>query len=179
MPRLSGVQLYTALFLLWCVLSSKHILIYNEETLVALSFFLFVYLVYRYAGDSIGESLDSRGLEVAQELQTHLEARQEALEALVEAHQGATALGVSTAAMLARGEALLRSHGASMHHMVTREVTRGVETRCRVVAQLGGGMESRVLQALAQRVPALVALGHTSSGGVSRDTLQRALGALM
>ena len=77
------VRMYVAAFLLWCVLSSKHILIYNEETLVALSFFLFVYLTYKYAGDSIGASMDSRGQEIAAELEQFLVAREEALQNLV------------------------------------------------------------------------------------------------
>ena len=46
-------------FLLICVLSTNHIIIYNEELLVALSFFLFVVFVARYFGNNIKESLDS------------------------------------------------------------------------------------------------------------------------
>jgi len=46
-------------FLLVCVLSTNHIIIYNEELLVALSFFLFVAFVARYFGNNIKESLDS------------------------------------------------------------------------------------------------------------------------
>ena len=46
-------------FLLICVMSTNHIIIYNEELLVCLSFFLFVLFVARYFGDNIQESLDS------------------------------------------------------------------------------------------------------------------------
>ncbi len=47
------------IFLVICVLSSNHIIIYNEELLVALSFFLFVGFVARYYGNNLKESLDS------------------------------------------------------------------------------------------------------------------------
>ena len=46
-------------FLLVCILSINHIIIYNEELLVTLSFFLFVYFVAHYFGNNIKESLDS------------------------------------------------------------------------------------------------------------------------
>ena len=45
--------------LLLCVMSVNHIIIYNEELLVALSFFLFVAFVARNFGNQIKESLDS------------------------------------------------------------------------------------------------------------------------
>ena len=93
------VRMYVAAFLLWCVLSSKHILIYNEETLVALSFFLFVYLTYKYAGDSIGASMDSRGQEIAAELEQFLVAREEALQNLAEAHKATSQLHTHIASL--------------------------------------------------------------------------------
>ena len=49
------------IFLALCVLSSKHIIIYNEELLVALSALLFVVFVARYFGDTLGDALDSNG----------------------------------------------------------------------------------------------------------------------
>lgn len=46
------------IFLAICALSSNNIIIYNEELLVALSFFLFVGFVARYYGNSLRDSLD-------------------------------------------------------------------------------------------------------------------------
>ena len=46
---------YIFAFLAFCVLSSKHIIIYNEEILVAITFFAFVYFVYRYFGQTMQE----------------------------------------------------------------------------------------------------------------------------
>lgn len=47
------------IFLVICALSSNNIIIYNEELLVALSFFLFVAFVARYYGHTLKDSLDS------------------------------------------------------------------------------------------------------------------------
>lgn len=47
------------IFLVICALSSNNIIIYNEELLVALSFFLFVAFVARYYGNTLKDSLDS------------------------------------------------------------------------------------------------------------------------
>ena len=49
---------YLILFVI-CALSPDNIIIYNEELLVALSFFLFVAFVARYYGHGLSESLDS------------------------------------------------------------------------------------------------------------------------
>ena len=63
---------YIFIFLLFCVVSSKHLIIYNEEILVALSFFLFVIFVSQYFGNNIKESLDERSQAIKMELQNFL-----------------------------------------------------------------------------------------------------------
>ncbi len=54
------IRKYLFALLAFAVLSSKHILIYNEETLVALSFLAFVLYVYFSFGDRIKEALNER-----------------------------------------------------------------------------------------------------------------------
>ena len=56
-------------FLLFCVASSKHIIIYNEELLVAGTFFAFVVFITVYFGDTIKASLDESRNAILQELQ--------------------------------------------------------------------------------------------------------------
>lgn len=70
-------------FLIFCVVSSKHIIIYNEEILVALSFFLFVFFVSKYFGNTIKESLDERSNAIQMELQNFLNLKQESLNKLL------------------------------------------------------------------------------------------------
>jgi len=56
-------------FLAFCVLSSKNILIFNEEILVCCTFFLFMVFSFRYFGNTIQESLNERSNLIKTELQ--------------------------------------------------------------------------------------------------------------
>ena len=78
--------------LLFCVLSSKNIIIYNEETLVALSFFAFIFFVFRYFGNTIKQSLDERSESIKVELQNFLHLKAESLKQLYEEHQKVSTL---------------------------------------------------------------------------------------
>ena len=84
---------YIFLFLGFCVLSSKNIIIYNEETLVALSFVLFVYFVFYYFGNNIKESLDERSETIKAELQNFLKLKRSSLENLYAEHKKVAKLG--------------------------------------------------------------------------------------
>ena len=84
---------YIFLFLGFCVLSSKNIIIYNEETLVALSFVLFVYFVFYYFGNNIKESLDERSETIKAELQNFLKLKRSSLENLYAEHEKVAKLG--------------------------------------------------------------------------------------
>lgn len=79
-------------FLLFCVFTSKNIIIYNEETLVALSFFAFIFFVFRYFGDTIKESLDERSEGIKVELQNFLHLKAESLKQLYKEHQKVSTL---------------------------------------------------------------------------------------
>lgn len=66
--------------LAFSVLSSKQIIIYNEEILVALNFFAFVWFTAHYYGQQIQDALDERGNQVAQGLQNYVKAKSEFLQ---------------------------------------------------------------------------------------------------
>lgn len=80
-------RLYVFLFLAFSVLSSKHILIYNEETLVTLSFFSFIFFIAHYFGNTIQESLSERSVLIQQELQNFLQLRESSFIELLKEHQ--------------------------------------------------------------------------------------------
>lgn len=79
------IALYS--FLAFCVLSSKNIIIYNEETLVALSFGAFIYFIFQYLGNTVTESLNERSNTIKVELQDFLKLKKESLEQLLNEHK--------------------------------------------------------------------------------------------
>jgi hypothetical protein len=78
-----NLRLSLGAFLIFCVVSSKHLVIYNEETLVALSFFLFVIFVAQYFGETISESLQERSQVIQHELHNFLTLKAESSQELV------------------------------------------------------------------------------------------------
>ena len=81
------LRMYLFGFLAFCVLSSKHIIIYNEETLVALCFFCFVFFISHYFGTTITESLNERSEIIHQELQNFLNIKEKTLNKLKAEYQ--------------------------------------------------------------------------------------------
>jgi hypothetical protein len=80
---------YIFVFLAFSVISSKHIIIYNEEILVSLSFLYFVIFVSFYFGDTIKESLDERKKLIESELQNFLNLKKESYKTLFKIHEKA------------------------------------------------------------------------------------------
>jgi hypothetical protein len=86
------LRLYLFIFLAFAVLSSKNILIYNEETLVALSFFCFIYFVLHYFGTTIQNSLNERSQVIREELQNFLILKESGFQELLHQHQKTSGL---------------------------------------------------------------------------------------
>ena len=86
------IRLYIFLFLAFCVLSSKNIFIYNEETLVALGFFCFLFFVYNYFGITIKDSLNERSDIIQQELQNFLNIKENSFFELLKEHEKVSGL---------------------------------------------------------------------------------------
>ena len=80
------LRFYLFIFLAFSVLSSKNILIYNEETLVALSFFCFIFFVLHYFGNTIKESLNERSQVIREELQNFLILKENSFQELLNQH---------------------------------------------------------------------------------------------
>ena len=86
------MKTYIFIFLVFCVFSSKHIIIYNEEILVLLSFFLFVTFVSNYFGHNIKESLDERNIQIQKELAHFCILKRSSLETLSSKYQALASL---------------------------------------------------------------------------------------
>ena len=80
-------RVYLFVFLAFCVLSSKHIFIYNEETLVLLSFVAFLFFISHYYGDTIKESLNERGLAIKGEREDFIVRKEKSLQELLQEYQ--------------------------------------------------------------------------------------------
>lgn len=78
-----GISLLLAFF----VLSSKHIIIYNEETLVLLCFIGFLFFSSYMISDSIENSLNERSLAIYSELQNSLHLKESLLIDLINEHK--------------------------------------------------------------------------------------------
>lgn len=83
---------YLFAFLAFCVLSSKHIIIYNEELLVAISFLAFILFTFSYFGDTVKESLDERRIGIKAELERFFLLKKESLKELAMEHEKVSSL---------------------------------------------------------------------------------------
>ena len=80
-------RVYLFAFLAFCVCSSKHIFIYNEETLVLLSFVAFLFFISHYYGNTIKESLNERGLLIKGEREDFIVRKERSLKELLQEYQ--------------------------------------------------------------------------------------------
>jgi F0F1-type ATP synthase membrane subunit b/b' len=118
------VKTFLALFLIFCVFSSKGIIIYNEETLVALSFCAFVLFCLHYFGNTVQESLNERGLVIKTEQQNFLLLKEDSLQELSQEHK-----------RIAKLQSILSNLGSSTCSELTRCSSSGGLTINNVFAQ--------------------------------------------
>lgn len=83
----SNMSLLIMSILAFFVLSSKHIIIYNEETLVLISFIGFIIFSYSMLSDSVENSLNERSLAIYNELQNSFQLKEQFLKELLEEHK--------------------------------------------------------------------------------------------
>jgi hypothetical protein len=82
MFRNEKIRPYIILLLTFLVFSSKNIILYNEETLVAISFLAFVAFISHSFGNTIKDSFNERSQAIQLELQHFLSLRQDSLDQL-------------------------------------------------------------------------------------------------
>lgn len=133
--------------LLFLVLSSKNILIYNEELLILLSFLAFVATSAHTMGDSVAETLHSRRELIQEELQAFFTTKQNMLSEVK--HQTILQNGLANS-ILALGS-LVQKELQSLHAQRDMTVKNTVQTHS--MAQLNQMLENE--QASYARVQSL------------------------
>ena len=144
------------LFLVFCVLSSKHIIIYNEETLVALSFLAFVFFISHYFGTTIQESLSERSETIKSELQNFLTLKQESLQELLKEHHRISHLKATFDGLSSFTQKELlpigKSSAASCHRLISQQIEQKLQT----LAFSRSALQQRLQQLMAKNILSLV-----------------------
>lgn len=92
MTFLNKTRPYIFAFLVFSVASSKHIIIYNEELLVALTFLFFVIYIKVAFGNSIKNSIDESRNSILQELQSSRVHKKSGADSLKSIHEKVPAI---------------------------------------------------------------------------------------
>jgi hypothetical protein len=172
---------YILALLTFCVLSSKHIIIYNEEILVALTFFAFIYFVYAYFGQTIQESLDERSQSIQQELESFFLVKKAALEEVIEEHGKVRALPQALQSLATFTASQVKSACAggnrTLEAVIAQDMGRKLTTLTQAAGPLQGQWQGRVAGSQMARV-LLKLQGSKQGASWNRRLLRQALGGL-
>jgi hypothetical protein len=147
-----------ALCLALATLSARHIVIYNEETIVVLCFFAFVLCVAHYYGQAIGESLQERGTAIQDALLGFAGVKGTAGQALLTQHRAVPGVAARSGAVTAGVAHLVTSSPRGPEGAVVRRLTGAVDQRA--------GLMAGILTGAGQEVPGELA------GGMVRHALR-------
>jgi Mitochondrial ATP synthase B chain precursor (ATP-synt_B) len=150
-------RMYLIFFLIFCVLSSTHILIYNEELLVVITFFLFLSFLSQYFGNTIKESLDERSETIGTELKNLFLSRRESLAQLSGEYKRALQLPLGM---------------KGLNQFIKQELKRGVERAQK-------SLQFNLSQQMAQKVITLLGWGSTSESELQIQLGGNQLGVLL
>jgi F0F1-type ATP synthase membrane subunit b/b' len=78
---------YFILAVLIFIAITKEILVFNEETLVLVSFILFILLMVKYAKSTVIEELEGKANAIEQEIASYYKAKEEILQTLIEVYK--------------------------------------------------------------------------------------------
>ena len=163
-------------FLAFCVVSSKHIIIYNEEILVALSFLLFVIFVSYYFGNTIKESLDERSTAIQSELQNFLSLKKDSLNTLYKEHKK-TSLSKQILQNITNFTSLqLKNKTAGSEKALKTLFSQTINTKLKNLSNSNLNVKSQLHKIIAdQLLPAVLVktslLKNTNKGGLRKTQL--------
>ena len=166
---------YILALLAFCVLSSKHIIIYNEEILVALTFYAFIYFVYSYFGQTIQESLDERSQSIQQELESFFMLKKAALEEVIEEHKKVKALPQALQSLAKFTSSQVQRACATGNKTLQTVIAQDMSRKLTTLAQTAGPLQSQwqVQMAQSQMARVLLKLQKSKQGASWNRTLLR------
>lgn len=136
----SKYRLYLYGFLIFCVASSKHLIIYNEETLVAISFFGFVYFIVSNFSAPIISLIDEKAELTLHDYQESVKIQSENLVELREQFQTLTLLGDAVSAFKEKTVQEFASYDTETQlAILKREKTLQTQENFKVLALLKQG----------------------------------------
>ena len=180
------LRLYLFSFLAFCVLSSKNIIIYNEETLVALSFFCFIFFVSQYFGNTITESLNERGQIIQQELQNFLTIKEQSFKELLLEHQKVSGLvdGLKNLALFTTTE--LQKLNSNTQKALNNIFVEQIVLKLKTLSFSKLMLQQRLQYLLSEDILSNVLLAHqqtktdkTKGAPVSQKTIQNVIQLLL
>jgi F0F1-type ATP synthase membrane subunit b/b' len=170
---------YLFAFLAFCVLSSKHIIIYNEELLVAVSFLAFVLFSLHYFGNTIQESLDERRDGIKAELERFFFLKRESLEELSQQHDKVSLLkrGLDSLRECTKGEAVegAARGAASLKEIFAQQVGQRLQSMLLATSPLLTKWQDHVAQSQLGSVLFTLEKGKEKSTSWNPRVAERAL----
>ena len=162
-------------FLLFCVCSSKSIIIYNEETLVAISFCLFVIFVFHYFGNTVKESLDERSENIKIECQDFLHYKEQSLQQLFAEHQKIGQLENAASQLMRFTKEQIQGCTATSAHSLEKTFSQQIIQKCNElrVSQLPQKLQG-LIASLQQKL-VLTYCGKAQSNHLSAAVLKNAI----
>lgn len=146
------LRLYVFLFLAFAVSSSKNILIYNEETLVALSFFCFVFFVLHYFGNTIKDSLNERGGVIRDELQNFLILKEHSFQELLSQHQKISKLPETLDMLSSYTEYELHLLNTNVNKALKNMFSSRIQNKLKTLTFLKGMLQQKLQFLLSEKI---------------------------
>lgn len=150
------IRMYLVLFLVFSVFSSKSIIIYNEETLVALSFFTFILFCFHYFGNTVTESLNERSFTIQKELQNLLDLKEECLQELSQEHKKIANLKKLLLQLSDFTQAELALSSGSASTQCSNQFISTIQSQLSFLSASRSTLQQRLQQLVAESIQSLV-----------------------
>ncbi len=159
-------------FLAFCVLSSKNIIIYNEETLITLSFILFVLSVSHYFGNTLKESLDEKSENIKAECQNFLHYKEQSLEELYLQHKKIGKLKAALSQLMKRTELIIHRLTGTIKNSLKKSFSHQITQKC---GELGTSQLPQNLQHVVAKTQEQLVLIRCKEKDLNRPVLKSAI----